>query len=132
MTGPKKLHRPRPPRAPVFKVGCPFCWEWVPPATTHLNVFNGEGALGGQCAECGAYFVLDETGKRGGQALLDVQALACGGDLDRALELREGPDFELQTREIEASANTVSRLRGPAYLRPKAWFLKLKTPPSSG
>ena len=49
------------------RVGCPFCWEWIPTPTQEKDVFSPEGCLGGRCT-CGAVFVIDETGRLGGQA----------------------------------------------------------------
>ena len=107
------------------KVGCPFCWEWLPPPELVLNVFSGDGAKVGRC-ECGVYFVVDEIGKAGGQALLDVQAYAVDGDLDRALTLKEGVDFELKTRAFQKNSGGFDgRTRGQSHLQPKIWALRL-------
>ena len=50
-------------------------------------------ATGGRC-RCGAHFVLDITGRLGGEALLDLLALLEDGDLDRALALQADVDYE--------------------------------------
>lgn len=90
------------------------------------KVFSGSGRLGGRC-ECSAVYVIDETGKDGGLALLDAQALACDGDLDRAMTLDSGVDFKLKIREVVARTRTgPGRARVSGYLSPKVWFLKLK------
>lgn len=113
----------------TFRVGCPFCWEWIPTPKTQLNVFSPEGCLGGRC-ECGAVFVVDETGKAGGQALLDVQALACDGDLDRAMTLETGVDVDVETRPVQAQARSLSRgPQGGSYMTPKVWFVRFKKRP---
>lgn len=91
-----------------------------------LAVFSGDGCLGGRCS-CGAGFVIDETGHSGGQALLDAQAVACDGDLDAALALASGEDYEVETRPYQGPINTVGRQRhGHSYMQPKVWFVKLK------
>ena len=111
-------------KSKAARVGCPFCWEWLPAPRLLLDVYSGEGASGGRCG-CGAFFIIDETGKSGGQALCDLLALACDGDLDRAMEIREGDDFELKTKSLgEQSSRT--RAAGHSYLQPKVWALKLK------
>lgn len=115
----------RPLKLQPPKVGCPFCWEWLPVPTLLMNVFSGDGTPGGRC-ECGVYFVVDEIGKSGGQALLDVQAFAADGDLDKALTLKEGVDFELKTRAFQKNSGGFDgRTRGKSILQPKIWALRL-------
>jgi hypothetical protein len=88
-------------------------------------VFSGEGCLGGRC-DCGAVYVIDETGKDGGAALLDAQALACDGDLDRALRLDAKVDFQIKIRGLTARGRiSADRSAVSGYLPPKVWFLKL-------
>jgi hypothetical protein len=71
--------------------------------------------------------VIDETGRAGGQALLDAQAVVCDGDLDRALNLSSGKDFDVETRPYQGPTNTLSgRRQGHGYMQPKVWFVKLK------
>ena len=111
-----------------FRLGCPFCWEWLPPPTLHLNVFSGDGCEGGQC-QCGVFFVIDRTGKFGGQALLDARALACNGDLEQALALREGTDYQLKTRKLTPETATRRPVAtGHSYLEPQVWVIKRKLP----
>ncbi len=121
--------KPRSRRKPLvqeLKLGCPFCWEWVPPPGLGLPAFSPEGCEGGQCT-CGAWFVVDRTGKSGGQALLDARALASEGDLERALALREGEDFEVKSRTIEPETRSnMSPVTGHSYLGPRVWFIRLK------
>jgi hypothetical protein len=93
-----------------------------------FDVFSADGCLGGRCS-CGAAFVIDVTGRSGGQALLDAQALACDGDLDRAMRMSSGVDYDVQTRPYQGPTNTVGGPRfGGGHLQPKAWFVKLKSP----
>jgi len=110
---------------PLPRIGCPFCWEYLPDPRVQHGSYSGSECRGGRC-ECGAFFVVDETGKSGGAALLDVQAIACGGDLDRAMTLREGVDFELKTRRYSRDALGT---RGHSHMDPKLWALRLTTPP---
>lgn len=91
-----------------------------------MAVFSADGCLGGVC-QCGAAFAIDETGRSGGQALLDAQAIACDGDLDRALSLNSGVDYEVETRAYQGRTRTIrGRPYGHGHLQPKIWFIKLK------
>ncbi len=107
-------------------VECPFCQALLPEPEHQDQVFSGGGALGGKCA-CGAVFCVDETGRQGGVALLDAQALACDGDLDRALALDVQAQAQVETRPwVPLGASKLRRPRGPAYGDPHVWILKLK------
>ena len=106
-------------------VVCPFCEALLPEPTPQEAVFSS-GAIGGECA-CGAVFCVDETGRQGGVALLDAQALACDGDLERAMALDVKNQAEVQTRPwMPLGASQISRPRGPAYGDPQVWILMLK------
>ncbi|MCP4600603.1 MAG: pyridoxal phosphate-dependent aminotransferase [Proteobacteria bacterium] len=112
----------------IPRIGCPFCMEWLPSPVPLTNVFSATGSNGGRCS-CGAFFVLDETGRSGGQALMDVQTLACDGDLDRALKLESGTDFDLKTRAYQKTSDPFGGgVRGHPHMQTKAWVLKLKEP----
>ena len=114
----------RPLRSGIPKVGCPFCFQWLP-TPTRLPEMHGLDSLGGRCV-CGAYFVVDVTGKSGGQALLDVQTLACGGDVDQALKLRENVDFDLKSKPVrEQTGPGGFVVQGHSYMQPRVWALKL-------
>jgi len=115
----------KPLRTSIPKVGCPFCLEWLP-TPAHLSQVHSMAGLGGRC-ECGACFVVDETGRSGGQALLDVQTLACDGDIDKALKLREGVDFELKTKPVHTQAGPRGLpVRGQSFVQPLVWAITLK------
>lgn len=104
-----------------FKVGCPFCWEYLPKPKLITAVYSGEGGQGG-CCSCGAFYIVDETGRSGGQALMDVQTMACAGDVDKALKLNSNVDFELKTKLLREDGRN---LPGHSYLQPKIWAIKL-------
>ncbi len=124
----KKRKKKRPFRPMLPDIGCPFCWEWLPRPGRQPNSFSGVECMGGRC-ECGAFFVVDETGKSGGAALLDVQAIACDGDLDRAMALREGIDFELKTKGYQGESSTRSgNARGHSHMDPKLWAIRILSP----
>lgn len=121
----KPSKKRKPLRSIAPRVGCPFCWEWLPTPTRQRDTYSQE-SLGGRC-ECGAWFVVDETGKSGGQALLDVQTLACGGDVERAMKLRENEDYELQSKPIDYQTSSGSvAVRGHSYMQPRVWALRLE------
>lgn len=116
----------KPLRLTSPRVGCPFCWEWLPAAALQLRVFSGEGCRGGRCP-CGAAFVMDDTGRSGGQALLDALALLCDGNLDRAPGLQENVDYELRTRTCQQSrSRQAEQVRGHSYLPPRVWAVRWK------
>ncbi len=102
------------------RVGCPFCFEWIPELEQTFDVYSPEGAKGGRC-ECGAVFVLDETGKAGGLALIDAQTLLCDGDTQRAMTLETDVHVEVKTRDYKSVG------QGHSYMPPKLWFVKLIT-----
>lgn len=120
MLKPKKKRR----RRPKPRLDCPFCQARLPDARQFDDVYSGGGALGGRCS-CGAVFIVDDTGRLGGMALLDAQALLCEGDLNRALALQADRDFELRNRPVRpVGANPFERPRGPAYGEPQLWVLR--------
>ncbi len=106
-----------------LRVGCPFCFEWIPAPKNLSGVYSPEGAVGGRC-ECGAAFVLDETGKSGGLALLDAQVHLCDGDIARGTTLETDIDVEVKTRKYQGSVNSVGMRRGNSYLTAKIWFVR--------
>jgi hypothetical protein len=109
---------PRKLKPKSIRAGCPFCWEWLPEAKNLTRVFSSD-SRGGRCP-CGAVFVVDETGRLGGQALLDALALACDGDLDRAENLDSKKDYEVKTKPL---GNDRFADHSPAA--PKIWAVKL-------
>ncbi|MFH0944166.1 MAG: hypothetical protein V2A76_03125 [Planctomycetota bacterium] len=121
----KKKRKPFIPNVPPVR--CPYCSEWLPEPARIKKAFSSD-SLGGRCA-CGILFILDLTGRSGGLALMDLQTLACDGDIDRALKLREGVDFEMISGSIEklAGARQVA-VRGHSYMQPWIWAMKLKGP----
>jgi hypothetical protein len=71
---------------------CPFCkTEIVRP----IAVEGGQWYefAGGFC-RCGAVFALDPTARNGGAAFLQALLMASDGDMDRAMGLSEGVDYD--------------------------------------
>lgn len=113
-------------RLRVPRAGCPFCWEWLPPPEPLSGVFSERGAVGGRCV-CGAWFVVDETGRLGGIALMDLQALASAGDLERAVELRDGVDCEIKSKPLVGATRSFGgRTRDDQKRGPRVWALRLR------
>ena len=111
-------------RMPAFAAGCPFCEERLPAPASLTGVFSLD-ATGGRCP-CGAFFVVEETGRLGGQALLDAQALACDGDLDRALapDLR---DLETKSGPLAPQGRSFgSPARRGSPTEPRVWAVRLR------
>ena len=109
-------------KKPTYRVGCPFCFEWLPKPKKVMGVFTGDGALGGQCEQCKAFFVFEESGRLGGQAVIDLQAMASEGDLDRALKLRPGIDCEIRSKQLSEGGFK----NDPT--KPQVWALKMGPP----
>jgi len=79
-------------RLPGEPPACPFCGAALP--RPKRRPWNTASVLpGGRCA-CGATFVVDPTGRNGGQALLEALEDACGGDRERSLFLQPGRDYQ--------------------------------------
>ncbi len=106
-------------------IRCAFCQEVVPKPRQRDDVFSPEGCKGGHCESCDAVYVLDETGKNGGSALLDGLVLACDGDLDRAMKLQAKVDYRV------AAAQAPALRANPHNVESKIWFIELKRKPTS-
>ena len=116
------------------QVLCPFCKEKVPAPRRVREVFTPDGCLTERCS-CGAIYAVDETGRLGGQALLDAQAVLCEGDLGQAMLLETGKDVDVRSRRfgaqtIRGGSGRFNRTAGSA----RAWFVRRRTearPPES-
>jgi hypothetical protein len=123
--------KPRGMKRKPQAIDCPFCGERLPDPQLSFAVFSGEGCNGGRC-KCGAGFVVDETGKAGGQALMDAQAMACDGDLDRALKLDSNKDYKVKRRAYQSQTGRFAdRLQVTSIRQPVVWVLKLNEPEHS-
>jgi hypothetical protein len=103
---------------------CPFCKEKVPTPRRVMTVFTSEGCLAERCS-CGAVYAVDETGRLGGQALLDAQAVLCEGDLRLAMTLETGKQVDVRSRPLGAQTirDGTSRFgrTGPSA---RVWFVR--------
>ncbi|MFN4196614.1 MAG: DVU0298 family protein [Caldimicrobium sp.] len=79
-----KLKIPKPPL-------CPFCKRVIPKPTFLPIGFSDYQA--GLC-ECGAIFVVDETGFSRGAVFLEALLIACDGDWELALSLLPNEDYQ--------------------------------------
>ena len=103
---------------------CPFCKQKVPAPRRVMAVFTAEGCLAERCS-CGAVYAVDETGRLGGQALLDAQAVLSLGDLQLAMTLETGKQVDVRSRRIGAvkiRGGTSRFNRTGASAR--AWFVR--------
>jgi hypothetical protein len=103
---------------------CPFCKKKVPTPRRVMAVFTPEGCLAERCS-CGAVYAVDETGRLGGQALLDAQAFLCEGDLQLAMTLETGRHVDVRHRPFGAQpvprgGRRFNRTAGSA----RAWFVR--------
>ena len=103
---------------------CPFCEAAVPPPSRVMMVFTPEGCLAERCS-CGAVYAVDETGRLGGQALLDAQAVLCDGDLNLAMTLESGKQVDVQSQRcrshtIHVGGGRLTRTSASA----RAWFVR--------
>jgi hypothetical protein len=71
---------------------CPFCRSHLP---RPVEVEGGQwyDFTGGACG-CGAVFALDPTARNGGAAFLQALLMASDGDMDRAMGMAEGEDYD--------------------------------------
>ncbi len=108
---------------------CPFCEAKVRKPTPAPPQAGLDCSIG-RCA-CGADFLLDETGKQGGQRVLDALTLAGEGDLDRGLELRAGVDYELRGVGYNPRTHSLDLKSNKRYGAPKLYFIR-RLPPAGG
>lgn len=105
------------------RILCPFCKQKVPAPRRVMTVFTAEGCLAERCA-CGAVYAVDETGRLGGQALLDAQAVLSDGDLQLAMTLETGKQVDVQSRPL----GTQTIKGGGRFKRTgasaRAWFVR--------
>ena len=106
------------------RILCPFCKEKVPAPRRVSEVFTPDRCLAERCG-CGAVYAVDETGRLGGQALLDAQAVLCDGDLRLAMTLETGKQVDVRSQPCP-----VQKIRGggsrfkQTSASARAWFVR--------
>jgi hypothetical protein len=72
---------------------CPFCRNEI---LQPIEISGGEwyDFAGGYC-RCGAVYAHDPTARNGGAVFLQTLLMATGGDMDRAMGLGEGVDYDV-------------------------------------
>jgi hypothetical protein len=71
---------------------CPFCKaEILRPVEVEADQWYD--FAGGVC-DCGAVFAHDPTARNGGAVFLQALLMATGGDMDRAMGMTEGEDYD--------------------------------------
>ncbi len=83
---------------------CPFCRAEIPPPA---EVEGGQwyDFAAGSCT-CGAIFAHDPTARNGGAVFLQALLMAADGDMDRAMGLAEGVDYDSATSKNTTSNST--------------------------
>jgi hypothetical protein len=92
------------------QVRCPFCGAEVL-RPVELQEGQWYDFAGGFCG-CGAVFAHDPTARNGGAVFLQALVMATDGDMDRAMSLAEGddydagylPHYDLRQHRLDASA----------------------------
>jgi hypothetical protein len=102
---------------------CPFCKEEVPAPRRVMTVFTPEGCLAERCS-CGAVYAVDETGRLGGQALLDAQAVLCEGDLRLAMTLETGKQVDVRSRPLGTQTIKGGGRFNRTGASSRAWFVR--------
>lgn len=97
MTGPRAAAYPPPMVMPRLRQhgeppACAFCGAALPRPKRRAH--NLTSVLPGGSCGCGAFFVVDPTGRNGGHALLEALEDACGGDRARSDFLEPGKDYQ--------------------------------------
>ena len=109
---------------------CPFCGAGLPRPKRRTQ--TPSLLPGGRCA-CGARFVVDPTGRNGGDALLEALADACGGDRARGSFLQPGRDYEELIENYDAQLHRwIKGFRGYRRGMARLYLVKLTASPSAG
>jgi len=109
---------------------CPFCGAALP--RPKRRPWNTMSVMPGARCACGACFVVDPTGRNGGQALLEALEDACGGDRARANLLVPGRDYEELIENYDAQLHRwIKGFRGYRRGMARLYLVKLTSSPSA-
>jgi hypothetical protein len=107
---------------------CPFCGAALPRPKRRPASLTSL-LPGGRCS-CGACFVVDPTGRNGGQALLEALEDACGGDRERSQFLEPGREYQELIENYDAQLHRfIKGFRG--YRRGMARLYLVKLTPAT-
>jgi hypothetical protein len=107
---------------------CPFCGAALPRPKRRADTLSL--LPGGRCA-CGASFVVDPTGRNGGDALLEALADACGGDRARSNFLVPGRDYQEFIENYDTQLHRwIKGVRGYRRGMARLYLVKLIPAPS--
>ncbi len=81
-----------------FSGRCPYCGERIDKPDTIKMEFGD--FLGGRCG-CGAVYGYDPSGRALGEVYIDVLALLCDGDYNKAISMEEGRDYIIRETGYE-------------------------------
>lgn len=109
---------------------CPFCGAALPRPKRRSS--NTTSLLPGSRCSCGACFVVDPTGRNGGNALLEALADACGGDHARSDFLVPGRDYQELIENYDTQLHRyVKGFRGYRRGMARLYLVKLTPSPSA-
>lgn len=107
---------------------CPFCGAGLRRPKRRTD--TASLLPGGRCT-CGACFVVDPTGRNGGDALLEALADACGGDRARGSLLQPGHDYEELIENYDPQLHRwIKGFRGYRRGMSRLYLVKLTGSPS--
>ena len=107
---------------------CPFCGAALP--RPRRRPWNTTSVLPGARCACGACFVVDPTGRNGGNALLEALEDACGGDRERSLYLVPKRDYLEMIENYDAQLHRyIKGFRGYRRGMARLYLVKLATDP---
>jgi hypothetical protein len=108
---------------------CPFCGAALPRPKPRASSTTSL-LPGGRCL-CGACFVVDPTGRNGGNALLEALADACSGDRARSDFLVPGQDYQELIENYDTQLHRyVKGFRGYRRGMARLYLVKLNAVPS--
>lgn len=110
---------------------CPYCGAAL--RRPKSRPWNPASLLPGGRCECGAFFVVDPTGRNGGNALLEALADACGGDRARSDFLVPGRDYDELIENYDAQLHRyIKGFRGYRRGMARLYLVKLTSAATPG
>lgn len=105
---------------------CVYCDAKIAKPLALSEDASPDAVHGGRCPRCNSLFLLDATGRAGGQAILDGLTLLADGDQDRGLSLKADVDYKVKGAAYNPRTHSMdSKSNVRRYGVPKLWFFKL-------